>query len=79
LELLDRVFEEHDSSLSYRSACRKGKCGSCPVLVNGKATFSCQEPAVPVMLIEPHPKYEVIKDLVVDFDRPRKTSGKADT
>jgi succinate dehydrogenase/fumarate reductase-like Fe-S protein len=31
------------------------------------------------MLIEPHPKYEVIKDLVVDFDRPRETSGKADT
>jgi succinate dehydrogenase / fumarate reductase iron-sulfur subunit len=68
LDLLNYVYENCDQSLAYRSACRKGKCGSCPVLVNGQAAFSCREPAAPELVIEPHPKFRLIRDLVVDFD-----------
>ena len=72
LDLLNRIYENHDQLLSYRSACRKGKCGSCPVVVNGKPCFSCREPAAPELTVEPHPKFKLIKDLVVDFNVPVK-------
>lgn len=36
--------------------------------VNGEPVLACQELAAEEMVIEPHPKFQVIKDLVVDFD-----------
>jgi succinate dehydrogenase/fumarate reductase-like Fe-S protein len=32
--------------------------------------FSCHEPATEKMVIKPHPKFTVIRDLVVDFEKP---------
>jgi len=69
LDVLNHIYEHFDQSLGFRSACRKGKCGSCPVVVNGRPAFSCREPAAPELVIEPHRKFRLIRDLVVDFDR----------
>jgi NAD-dependent dihydropyrimidine dehydrogenase PreA subunit len=46
------------------------------VLVNGTPAFSCKRLAEEGMTIEPHPKYEVVKDLVIDFNRERKGLAK---
>ncbi len=74
LDILNYIYENHDPNLSFRFCCKKGKCGSCPVSVNGRPTFSCHEPATSRMVIGPHPKFKVIKDLVVDFDELQKVS-----
>ena len=39
------------------------------MLVNGTPAFSCKKMAEAGMVIEPHPKFAVIKDLVIDFDK----------
>ena len=71
LDVLNYVYEHYDPGLSYRFGCKVGFCGGCPIMVNGKPAFSCQKVAEKEMTIEPHSKFEVIKDLVVDFDRLR--------
>ncbi|MFC2003042.1 2Fe-2S iron-sulfur cluster-binding protein [Chloroflexota bacterium] len=72
LDVLNYLYEQHDPSLSFRSGCKVGNCTCCLVSVNGKPVFSCQKLAERKMTIEPHPKFEVVKDLVVDFDLPKK-------
>lgn len=72
LDVLNYIYETYDPSLSFRSGCKVGKCTCCLVCVNGSSAFSCQKRAEKKMTIEPHPKFEVIKDLVVDFDLPKK-------
>jgi succinate dehydrogenase/fumarate reductase iron-sulfur protein len=65
------IYENLDSSFAFRWACSKGFCRCCVVSVNGKPVLSCMEPASRYMRIEPHPKFRIIKDLLVDFERPR--------
>ncbi len=67
--VLSYIYESLDSSFAFRWACGQGFCRCCALLVNGKAVLSCTEPASERMRIEPHPKFRVIKDLIVDFDR----------
>ena len=69
LSVLTHIFEKLDSSFSFRWACKQGHCRSCVVQVNGRSVLSCKEPASKYMKIEPHPKFKVIKDLVVCFDK----------
>ncbi len=71
LEVIESIYEERDSSLAFRHACTNGSCGGCVVVMNGKPVLSCQEPAQAEMTIEPHRRYEVIRDLAVDFNRPK--------
>jgi succinate dehydrogenase/fumarate reductase iron-sulfur protein len=71
LDVLVYIFEHFDPTLAFRWGCKKGHCGSCPLQVNGKPVFSCREQATAEMVVEPHPKFEVIKDLVADFDKPK--------
>ena len=77
LSVLTHIFEKLDSSFSFRWACKQGHCRSCVVQVNGKSVLSCKEPASKYMKIEPHQKFKVLKDLVVDFDKA--TRGKKPT
>ena len=70
LSVLTHIFEKLDSSLAFRWACKQGHCRSCVVQVNGKSVLSCKEPASKYMKIEPHRKFDVTKDLVVDFNKP---------
>lgn len=68
LNVLSYIYEKLDSTFAFRWACSKGFCRACVVRVNGKPALACMEPATKYMKIEPHPKFKVIKDLIVDFD-----------
>ena len=76
LDLLRMIVERHDPTLSFRSACRVGMCGTCAVLADGREVLACQTPAPPVgntVDLRPLRNLPVVKDLVVDpapfFDR----------
>lgn len=74
MDVLNYIYEHLDRSIAYRSGCGGAghqRCGACPVAVNGKPVFSCKSLASEKMIIDPHPKFEVIRDLAVDFDRTR--------
>ncbi|MDP2718572.1 MAG: succinate dehydrogenase iron-sulfur subunit [Dehalococcoidia bacterium] len=72
LDGLLQVFEEQDSTLSFRFACREGVCGSCAMFINGSYRLACQtqirELKTPEISVNPLPHLKVIKDLVVDLD-----------
>jgi len=68
LDTLMHIYEEEDSSLSFRFACRSGQCGSCAVLVDGRPSLACKlEVTSETLRIDPLPQFPLIKDLVVDI------------
>ncbi len=74
LDMLKYIYENHDSTLSFRLGCAgagQARCGACAVLVNGTPALSCKKLAEEGMTIEPHPRFEAIKDLALDFDREK--------
>ncbi|MCS7139099.1 MAG: 2Fe-2S iron-sulfur cluster-binding protein [Candidatus Nezhaarchaeota archaeon] len=80
LDLLNYVKENLDSTLAYRWECRAGQCGSCAMMVNGKAALACQtlvSPEDKEITLEPLPIFPVIKDLVVDVEKGVKKILKA--
>ena len=60
-----------DPSLSWRSSCRMGVCGSCGMLVNGRARLACNtqvsELGSGVVAVAPLPNFDIIRDLVPDL------------
>jgi succinate dehydrogenase / fumarate reductase iron-sulfur subunit len=63
-----------DETFSCRtSTCFKGQCGSCLVRVNGRDALGCVTMVQPgeTVTLEPHSKYRVLRDLVVDFSQPQ--------
>lgn len=64
------ALKEQDPSLTFRSSCREGVCGSDGMNVNGENRLSCITPLStlrePVM-IRPLPGLPVVRDLVVDM------------
>lgn len=72
LMALNHIYENIDGSLAYYYSCRTGKCGGCTLMVNGKAAQSCVTTVEGDILIEPVRGFEVVKDLVVDYDKPTK-------
>lgn len=69
LDVLRHVFYHMDPSLSFWQMCGKGSCGACAMVVNGRPVLACSQPAGREMVIEPHFKFHVVKDLLVDFSR----------
>lgn len=69
LDVLRYIYEECDQTLAFRRLCTKGCCGGCAIRVNGKPVLACKELATKEMVIEPHNKFKIIRDLVVDFDK----------
>ena len=76
LDLLRMIVEGSDPTLSFRSSCRVGMCGTCAVVVDGREALACQTAAPPpghTVRVGPLRNLPVIKDLVVDpapfFDR----------
>jgi succinate dehydrogenase/fumarate reductase-like Fe-S protein len=67
--VLDRIRNTLDPTLAFPMSCRIGKCDICLVKVNGETKWTCTEPASDGMELEPIDRYEVIKDLVVDFEK----------
>jgi succinate dehydrogenase / fumarate reductase iron-sulfur subunit len=72
LEALFGIQDEQDPSLAFRYSCRGAVCGSCAMSISGSLNLACRVllknlPTRRVVL-EPLPRFEVIKDLVVDMD-----------
>jgi fumarate reductase (CoM/CoB) subunit B len=68
LDVLRSIQENHDHSLAFRYSCRRRRCGTCSVFVNGKPVLACFEAAKREMVIEPLPHLPIIRDLVVDTE-----------
>ncbi len=66
MDVLDYIHDCLDGTLAYRrhAACRRGVCGKCMILINGKPGLVCQTVVTGDLSLEPPPKTLVIKDLV---------------
>lgn len=73
LNVLLYIYQKLDSTFAFRWACEKHYCRCCIVSVNKKPVLACMAPAEKNMTIDPHPKFKVIKDLLVDLSRPKRT------
>jgi len=70
LDVLLKIKNEQDSTLTLRRSCREGICGSCAMNVNGTNALACLCPVPPKgerTTVTPLPHMYVIKDLVVDM------------
>jgi succinate dehydrogenase / fumarate reductase iron-sulfur subunit len=72
LDGLTWIKEHLDSSLSWRSSCRMGICGSCGMFINGLPRLACNNQIVhlhsDVVVVKPLPNYDIIRDLVPDLE-----------
>ncbi|MBI4585187.1 MAG: succinate dehydrogenase iron-sulfur subunit [Planctomycetes bacterium] len=69
VDVLRKIKEEQDDTLTWRSSCEHGICGSDGVNVNGRNTLACQVLVgnLPdAITIKPLPGLKVVKDLVND-------------
>ena len=72
LDVILRIKDFQDDSLTIRKSCREGVCGSDAININGRNGLACvtrvRELKEPVEL-RPLPSFPVIRDLVVDMTR----------
>jgi fumarate reductase iron-sulfur subunit len=71
MDVLNYIFQNIDSTLAYRYACRMGLCDACLMKINGKVELACTKVAEKEMTIEPVDKFVIIKDLAVDFSQTK--------
>ncbi len=85
LDVVTYVQRSLDPSLAYRFACRVGMCGSCAMMVNGVARWTCRTRVAKVadgdaLEIAPLANLPVIRDLVTDmqafFDKWARAKGR---
>ena len=74
LDVLLKIKDEQDSTLSFRRSCREGICGSCAMNIDGSNGLACLtrverggSAAASASTIAPLPHMFVVKDLVVDM------------
>ena len=70
LDVLLKVKDEIDSSITFRRSCREGICGSCAMNIDGTNTLACTKAVDEVkgdINIYPLPHMPVVKDLVPDL------------
>ena len=71
LDVVTEIQRHQDPSLSYRFACRVGVCGSCAMMVNGRARWTCRTHVRSIggdsLTLEPLRNMEPIKDLAADM------------
>ncbi len=70
LDILFKIKNEIDSSLTFRRSCAHGVCGSCAMNINGVNTLSCIKSHTDIkgeINIYPLPHLNVIKDLIADL------------
>jgi succinate dehydrogenase / fumarate reductase iron-sulfur subunit len=72
LDVILRIRDSQDDSLTLRKSCREGVCGSDAMNINGRNGLACVTPVhglkEPVEL-RPLPTFPVVRDLVVDMTR----------
>ena len=72
LDVVTHIQREVDPSLAYRFACRVGMCGSCAMVVNGRARWTCRTHVSKVaadgaLELRPLANLPVIRDLATDM------------
>ena len=70
LDVLIKIKNEMDPTLTFRRSCREGICGSCAMNIDGTNTLACTKAAADVdgeLKIYPLPHMPVVKDLVPDL------------
>eukprot|EP00899_Mesostigma_viride_P012263 jgi/Mesvir1/21037/Mv08085-RA.1 len=71
LDVLLKIKNEVDPTLTLRRSCREGICGSCAMNINGTNTLAClckvDTDPKKTTTVTPLPHMFVIKDLVVDM------------
>lgn len=71
LDGLIYIKENMDNTLSFRSSCRMGICGSCGMLVNSFPMLACHTPVEELgagtITVRSLPNYPIIRDLVPDL------------
>jgi succinate dehydrogenase / fumarate reductase iron-sulfur subunit len=71
LDGLHWIKEHADSTLSWRSSCRMGVCGSCGMFINGLPRLACNNQIVHLhsdrIIVKPLPNFDIIRDLVPDL------------
>jgi succinate dehydrogenase/fumarate reductase-like Fe-S protein len=75
LNVLEAVYRDFDRELAFRYGCEgkhDSRCGACAVDVNGVSALACRKISEKEMVIEPHAKFEILKDLVVNFNEVKK-------
>lgn len=77
LQLLERIKEEQDRTLSFNSDCRSSICGSCAVRVNGVEKLACSYKPNDGDRIEPLRNMPIIRDLIVDMNKALAFNKKA--
>ncbi len=73
LEALTFIKTNIDPTLTFSSGCKSEVCGSCAVRVNGKEQLACEYKFQEGDVVEPLRYAEVLKDLVVDHNKPQET------
>jgi succinate dehydrogenase / fumarate reductase iron-sulfur subunit len=71
LDILIRIKNVIDSTLTFRRSCREGICGSCSMNIDGVNTLACTTAAEDIkgdIKIFPLPHMSVVKDLVPDMN-----------
>src|SRR6185312_12148587 len=70
LDVILRIRDSQDDSLTIRKSCHEGVCGSDAMNINGRNGLACitrvrdlKEPVV----LRPLPSFPIIRDLIVDM------------
>jgi fumarate reductase iron-sulfur subunit len=75
LDLLEYIQEEVDPTLAWRThICRDTCCYGCWLMVDGKRSMACVsilKKEQGEILLEPTDDFMLIRDLAVDFSRPK--------
>ncbi len=77
VDLFQKINDEQDPTLTWRSSCEHGQCGTCGMKINGRPLLTCEllvENAVKLFktqtfTVEPLTVAPVIRDLVIDMER----------
>jgi succinate dehydrogenase / fumarate reductase iron-sulfur subunit len=72
LDVLLKIKNEIDTTLTFRRSCREGICGSCAMNIDGRNTLACIKPIseiAGIVNINPLPHQPVMKDLVPDLSK----------
>lgn len=79
MQVLLDIFTSTDRSIAFRrNRCNRGMCGSCTMIINGSVKRACITRMTKEITIEPVGKYELIKDLVVNFSKEKQYRGAGD-
>jgi fumarate reductase iron-sulfur subunit len=71
LDVLNRIKEDIDATLSYRWSCHMAVCGSCGMMINGEPKLACKaflRDYPGVIRVEPLRHFPIERDLVTVID-----------